>query len=141
MALIDFKQPSTILGIAGLIGTTAGTIAHVLTRDMALSVGVATIAGSIVHIIMPDNSGAQSSVEKLVSDAVTAAAQKKLSDALPLLIQDGLAVVNAIAAPAPVPVPVTTTTTTTTQQAPAPVAAPVVAPIVVQPAAAPVAAV
>src|ERR1700723_69229 len=101
------KQPSTILGIAGLIGTTAGTIAHILTRDMALSVGVATIAGSIVHIVMPDNSGAQSSIEKLVTDAVTAAAQKKLAAALPMLVQDGLAVVTALT-PAPVVVaPVT----------------------------------
>lgn len=125
MALIDFKQPSTILGIAGLIGTTAGTIAHILTRDMALSVGVATIAGSIVHIVMPDNSGAQSSIEKLVTDAVTAGAQKRLAAAMPLLIQDGLAVVNAFAT-----APVTITTTTT--------AAP--APVVAQPAAAPAAA-
>jgi hypothetical protein len=94
------KQPTTILGVAGLVGTTAGTIAHVLTHDMALAVGVATVAGSIVHILMPDNSGAQSSIEKLVTDAVTAGAQKRLAAAMPLLIQDGMAVVASLAAPA-----------------------------------------
>lgn len=95
------KQPSTILGIAGIVGTAAATIAHVLTHDMALAVGVATVAGSIVHVLMPDNSGAQSSVEKLVTDAVTAVATKKLAAAIPLLVSDAMGVVATLT-PAPV---------------------------------------
>lgn len=111
------SQPSTILGLGTFGATVSGLVAHVLTHDTTVSVAAGTAAFALVHVILPDNSAAASSVEKLVTDAVTAAAQQKLASALPGLIQDGLAVVGAISVPAPV---MTVTTTTT---APAAVAA------------------
>lgn len=121
------NQPSTILGLGTFGATVSALIAHVLTHDTTVSAASGAAAFALVHVVLPDNSGAASSVEKLVTDAVTAAAQKKLAAALPGLIQDGLAVVNSIAAP------VTTVTTTTTAQTVevAPVAAPVVQPAAV----------
>jgi len=114
------KQPSTILGIAGVISTISATVAHVLTHDTTITLAAGVIAGSIVHIAMPDNTGAQSSIEKLVTDAVTAAAQKRLAAAMPMLVQDGLAVMASFTAPA---APVTVTTTTVAAPAAAPVTA------------------
>lgn len=100
------NQPTTITGLGTAAATLSGLIAHVLTHDATTAVAAGGSAYALIHVVLPDNSGAASSVEKLVTDAVTAAAQKKLAAALPMLIQDGLAVVNSIAAPAPVAVPV-----------------------------------
>ena len=77
------KQPTTILGIAGFVGAVSTAVAHYLTGDVNASALFGIVIASAVHVAMPDNSGAPSSVEKLVTDAVTAAAQKRLADAMP----------------------------------------------------------
>ena len=89
------KQPTTILGIAGFVGAVSTAVAHYLTGDVNASALLGVVIASAVHVVMPDNSGAPSSVEKLVTDAVTAAAQKRLAAAMPLLVSDGM---NALAA-------------------------------------------
>lgn len=93
-------QPTTITGIGTAAATISGLVAHVLTGDTTVSAAAGAAAYALVHVALPDNSAAASSVEKLVTDAVTAAAQRKLAAALPGLTQDGLAVVNSIAVPA-----------------------------------------
>lgn len=104
------KQPTTILGIAGIVGTVSGYIAHALAHDITVTTAVGLSAASIVHIAMPDNSAAPSSVEKLAVDAVTAIATQKLAASIPLLVGDAVAVAQAVQAPAP-PVPVVTSPT------------------------------
>ena len=93
------KQPSTIHGLGVAFGTVAGLVAQALTHDTTWSVAAGGSAYALMHVVLPDNSGAQSSIEKLVTDTVTAAAQKRLAEALPSLVQEGLAVVSAFKAP------------------------------------------
>ena len=117
-------QPTTVMGIATAIGSIAMIVAHVLTHDTTIAMAAGGAAGSLMAIFLPDNSTAKSSVEKLVSDAVSAAVQKRIMSALPALIADGMSVVSAIqttSVPAVVSVvqttpavPAMTTTTTTT---------------------------
>lgn len=104
------KQPTTILGIAGIVGTVSGYVAHVLTHDITATTAVGLSAASIVHIAMPDNSAAPTSVEKLAVDAVTAIATRKLSASIPLLFGDAVAVAQAVQTP-PSPAPVVTSPT------------------------------
>lgn len=117
MTIIDLKQPSTILGIGAAAGTICGIVAHVLTHDTTIAAGAGAAAFAIVHVFMPDNSGAQSSVEKLVTDAVTAVATKKLAAAIPLLVSDAMGVVATLSPQATV-----VTTTVAAPAAPAPAA-------------------
>lgn len=118
MTLTSFKtwlsQPSTITGLGTAFATISGLVAHVITHDTTAAVAAGGAAFALVHVIMPDNSGAQSSIEKLVTDTVTAAAEKRLASALPLLIGDVMSVAGALT-----PAAATTTTTTTTVAAPA----------------------
>ncbi len=107
-------QPTTITGLGAAAATISGLIAHVITGDTTAAVAAGGAAYALVAVALPDNTAAANSIEKLITDAVTAAAQHKLAAALPMLIQDGLAVAAAFGAPA---VPVTTTTTITTQPA------------------------
>ncbi len=93
-------QPSTILGISGIVGTAAAAIAHVLTHDMTATLAAGTIAASMVHVGMPDNSNAPKAIQQLVTDAATAMLQNKLAAMLPVLLSDGMAVVTALQAPA-----------------------------------------
>ncbi len=88
-------QPTTIAGLAGLVATAAGTIAHILTHDTTLALGAASIAGSAVAIAMPDNSAERTSIERLVSDSVTAVVTKHIASAVPLLATDALAALQA----------------------------------------------
>jgi hypothetical protein len=112
---------TSIIGISGIVATAAGLVAHAMTHDITWSAAAFGILGSTMAVILPENKAAQSSIEKFVSDTVTAAAQKRLAAMLPTLIQDGMAVATALTPPAPVVVqtaaPVSVTTTTTTQPA------------------------
>lgn len=108
MSLKSFlAQPSTILGLGTAAATIAGLIAHAITHDITVSAAAGGAAFALVHVALPDNSAAQTSIEKLTSDAVTAIVQKKLAASLPLLFTDGVAVAQAFA-------PATTVTTTVT---------------------------
>lgn len=89
------RQPTTIAGVAGLVATAAGSIAHVLTHDSTLALAAASIAGSAVAIAMPDNAAERTSIERLVSDSVTAVVTKHIASAVPLLATDVLAAVQA----------------------------------------------
>lgn len=123
MTIPDLKawlaQPSTILGFGMAGATISGIVAHLATGSLTWTAGAAGIAGALIHIVMPDNSAAQTSIERLATDAITAIVQKKLTLALPTLFADAVAVEQAV-------------TVTTT-----PVAAPVAAPIPVAVIAAP----
>lgn len=98
-------QPSTILGLGAFAATICGLIAHVLTHDTTAATAAGMAAFALVHIALPDNSAASSSVEKLVTDAVTAAAQKRLAAAIPMLVSDSMAVFAALAPVAPLAAP------------------------------------
>ncbi len=108
------KQPTTVNGLSALIGLAsslvAGVLTHWLTHDgetVKYTAGaVGLFAGGVVNLALPDNSAAQSATEKLVSDAVMAAASRHLERVLPALIADGAAVVAAIGTkPLAVPLP------------------------------------
>ncbi len=108
------RQPTTINGISALVGlgssVLGGVITHQITHDpdtvKYAAGGLGLFVGAVVHLLLPDNSAEQSATEKLVADAVAAAASRRLAQALPVLIQDGMAVVGAIgAAPPPSPPP------------------------------------
>jgi hypothetical protein len=90
------KQPSTITGIAAFVGTAAGLIAHYLTHDATLSVTVGGLVYGAVHVVVPDNTAAASSAEKLVTDAVNAIVQKKVAAMVPQLAADAFALFNAV---------------------------------------------
>ena len=107
MNLSDVKAwlatPSTILGIGVAGATISGLVAHAMTGSISWTFGAAGIVGALVHIVLPDNSAAQTSIEKLATDAITAVVQKKLTAALPTLFADAVAVEQAVVV-APVPV-------------------------------------
>ena len=104
------RQPTTIAGLAGLVATAAGAIAHVVTHDTTLALGVASIAGSAIAIAMPDNSTERTSVERLVSDTVTALVTRHFASKVPLLTADALAAVQAALSPATTPIAVSVAT-------------------------------
>lgn len=126
MTIPDLKawlaQPSTIKGFASVGGILAAAATHLLTHDLTTAATAGGMVYGLVHIAMPDNTGAPSSVEKLVTDAATAVAQKRLAAAMPQLLADTMAVVQSFQPPAG-----STTVTTTTVAAP--VATPVAAPV------------
>lgn len=109
------KQPTTITGIAAFVATVAGVTAKLLTHDTTLATGIGGIVYAAVHTTMPDNTGLERPVEKLVSDAVEAAVTKQWRTAAPALFSDGMAVLGALqpvhpapVAPAPAPTQGTT---------------------------------
>jgi hypothetical protein len=126
------RKPTNIIGLS----TAAGTIAHLAGQAATGQTNWATAAGgmafSIICIVIPDNTGEQNSIEKLVQDAIQAAATQHIQASIPLLTQD---VMGAVAGLIPAPVVVGAPT-----PGPAPVvplaAAPVIAPAAIQPAAA-----
>lgn len=99
------QQPTTIMGISGLVGTLSGIAAHALTHDTTVTTAVGLGAASIMHVVMPDNSAAPSAVEKLAVDAITAVAQKKLAASIPMLFADAMAVVQDVQPPSGPPAP------------------------------------
>ena len=121
-------QPSTVVGLGNLAAAAfalvGGVVAHAIAHDPATTAyaaaGLGTLAGGAVKIWLPDNSGAVSSVDTLVTDTVTAVASKHMAAALPSLVAESLAAMRAATVAAVV--------------APAPAAAP--APVVAAPAAA-----
>lgn len=107
------RQPTTVNGLAALIGLVsslvAGILTHLLSHDpetVSYMAGAAGLfAGGVVNLVLPDNSAAQSTAEKIVSDAVAAAASRHLVQVLPSLVADGMAVVAAIGAKPPAATP------------------------------------
>lgn len=106
------KQPSTILGLGSIAGVVAAFLAHLVSQDMTLALAMGGLAFGVVHVVMPDNTGAPSSVEKLVTDAATAVAQQRLALAVPQLMADTMAVVKSFTPVVPTSASVTVTTTT-----------------------------
>ena len=62
------KQPTTVAGLS----TLSGTAAAVLGAQMSWQSSLPLLVGSIVSIMLPDNSGAKVAIEHLVADAVQA---------------------------------------------------------------------
>ena len=58
------RQPTTIKGIGAVLGVIIGAVAQLASHDVTISGAVLVVVYGIVHIILPDNSGAQSSVGK-----------------------------------------------------------------------------
>lgn len=92
------KQPTTVTGIAGFMATLAYAAAHLVSHDMPVATVLAGVAASLTAMILPDNSAAKTSIEQLVQDSVTAAANQHLAAALPALVQDAVAVVRSVSA-------------------------------------------
>lgn len=107
------KQPSTILGLGTIAGVVAAFLGHLVSHDLALPLALGGMAFGVVHVILPDNTGAPSSVETLVRDAATAVAQQRLALAMPQLMADTMAVVKSFQPAVPVPAAATLTVTTT----------------------------
>lgn len=108
------KQPSTITGLGTIAGVIAAFVAHMVSHDTTISLALGGMAFGIVHVVLPDNTGAASSVEQLVTDAATAVAQKRLALAMPQLMADTMAVVKSFT-PTPVAPSTSVTVTATTQ--------------------------
>jgi len=62
-----FKQPTTVAGFSALVGTAMGFFTGSVTLPAAISVAV----GSLVAMILPDNSGAAAASKAAASDLVT----------------------------------------------------------------------
>lgn len=92
-------QPTTILGVGMAAATVSGILMHIATGSMTWTAGAVGIAGALVHIALPDNSAAATSIEKLATDVITAAVQQKLSAALPTIFADAGSVAQAIIVP------------------------------------------
>lgn len=95
------KQPTTIHGIAYLAATVAAVGTYFLTKSVPEA---ATVFGGIIGVVnvgMPDNSALPTDVEKLVVDALTAAAQKKFADAIPTVMADAKVIVTDAIAKTP----------------------------------------
>jgi hypothetical protein len=110
-------SPSTINGIGSIVGLAAGLIAHIATHDTTAAAAAGVLTGAVVHLLMPDNTAAQNSIEKLVQDTIMAAEQKKLAEKLPTLVAEAM---QAFSPPAPqafAAPPVTTTVIATTTPA------------------------
>lgn len=112
MLKLPSLQPSTVVGIASAIGTVAGAVAHVLTKDMSIATASGVCVASVVAVIVPDNTALARDTATLAKDAVTAVVQRKLAERLPELFADGTAVaadlsrgMSAPAPSAPVPAP------------------------------------
>ena len=67
------RQPTTITGLASLLGTLAGAAAHVATGDTNVAAGAGAVAFAATHLIIDDNSVAEDA-RKIVQTGVTAAA-------------------------------------------------------------------
>jgi hypothetical protein len=62
-----FKQPTTVAGFSALVGTAMGFATGSVTMPAAISVAV----GSLVAMILPDNSGAAQASKAAANDLVT----------------------------------------------------------------------
>lgn len=91
------RQPTTITGIASLLGVAAGVAGHVLTGDMTAAAAAGAIAFAGTHMLVDDNTKA-AAVQTLVTDGVNAAISGHLRDRLPTLLKDAVAVATTQAA-------------------------------------------
>lgn len=90
------RQDTTINGIGLLAGTIAGAVTQVMTHQAELSASAGVVAAAAIHLIAPGNAREASTIEKLATDMVQAAVQRKLAAAMPGLIEDGAAVMQAL---------------------------------------------
>lgn len=83
------RQTSSIHGIAALAGTGAAATAHFVAHvSIAESATIAGTVAGIVCLLMGDNTGNSSSVERLVFDAATGAAERRLNQMIPTIAAD-----------------------------------------------------
>lgn len=88
------KSPTTIHGIAAGVAVAAGFGAYYLTKSIPEAGAVVGGLYSVINIVMPDNSNLPNDVEKMVIDALTAQANKKLAASVPALVADAQSVVG-----------------------------------------------
>lgn len=93
------RQPSTITGLATAVATIVGGAVYYVTASPSETLAAVGVVFSVVHIGINDNSALPSDVEQLAIDAATAAAGRKLADAIPKLFADTAAVAKDVAAP------------------------------------------
>lgn len=89
------RQPTTIHGIAGLVGTGAAVIAGVLTHNIDVALGAGTILASVVAIAIPDNTTAQGDAARFGTDMMQAVMAKKLETLMPTLAVDALTLIES----------------------------------------------
>lgn len=94
-------QPSTITGIATLIAALGGGVVMWTTKDVSLAAGLGAFVFGVVHIMLPDNTSAPTTLEKLITDTLTAAAQHRLMAAVPVLVADVAASMKSLQMVAP----------------------------------------
>ncbi len=91
------RQPTTITGIAGLVGLMAHAIALYLTGDPSYTVAVGAVAAALVLLVMNDNTQAAADASVLAIDTVKAAATHTLDIKIPRLMDDLLNIWRDIA--------------------------------------------
>ena len=99
------RQPTTVLGIAGLVGMAAHGLAQYLTGDPSYTLTAGGIAAAAVAIVLNDNTAAASDASILAIDAVRATANHTLENTIPKLMEDTLQFLRDIAPRRPVPEP------------------------------------
>ncbi len=89
-------QPTTIHGIAAAVGSLAAILANLLTKQTDISAAAGAAAYTLVNLVLPDNTTADTSLEKLVKDTTEAVVTRQLRASLPALFVDGEDVAKAI---------------------------------------------
>ena len=99
------RQPTTIHGLAVILGGGAAAAAHLLAGNTVVDGIAAVVLYAATNVIVSDNSADIRPVEKLVEDAMTAIVTRRVAEALPLLAADVEAALASLAAKPVAPPP------------------------------------
>jgi hypothetical protein len=89
-------QPTTIHGIGAAVGSIAAVLANLLTKQTDIAAAAGAAAYTLVNLVLPDNTAADTSLEKLVKDTTEAVVTRQLRSSLPALFVDGQDVAQAL---------------------------------------------
>ena len=92
------RQPSTITGLATAGGAILAVIAQYLTGSTSFATMLGVAAFSLAHLVIDDNT-ADAAIQTFVTDAVQDAVDGHLTANLPRLLNDAVAVANAVVKP------------------------------------------
>jgi hypothetical protein len=90
------RQPTTIAGLAALVGSIGGAVAHFWAGEPVSGATVGGLVASAVLLFVNDNTVAKNA-GTLVTDAVDAAVSRHFNDRMPTLINDAVVLEQAVA--------------------------------------------
>ncbi len=95
------RQPTTIHGIAVVVGGCAAAAAHLFGGTPWVDGACAVTLYAATNVLVSDNSADVRPMERLVEDAATAIVSKRIAQSLPALIVDVQGALTSLAPPAP----------------------------------------